>query len=248
MPFTFPSPMSGYTLKRTEPWATFQGEIGTNTRYVLSKAIRVKTSVAWNLDATQQAAFDAWFLDDAESGNQEITLPLAIGKGGLSSVTARLDGAHTMLALRSASTVRWNLSAPIEFEIPTFGWGAAATTTPLWSATGLPIPEMASWNRAVSPSLIRTSSSGPTFTRLRRRAYYPAEKNPFSMRLDDAEFAALLTFFENTLHAGSDWFTMNLLRGSTLTPETVRFASPWSATALPGCRWKVDTELEVRSV
>jgi len=248
MPFIFPAPMPGYTLKRVDPWQTFQAEIGPPIRYPTSKRVRVKTTLAWNLDATQQAAFDAWFLETAESGNQEFSLSLAIGAGGFDTVTVRLDGAHNLASFRSGSTVRWNLTAPVEFELPDLGWGAPTTAPAAWAGTALPLPDMRSWNRAVTPAVIRTASNGPTFTRIRRRAYYPTEKNPFQLRLTDAEMTTFLAFFENTLHAGGDWFTMTLLRGDTLEDTTVRFASPWSATVLPGCRWAVETELEVRRV
>lgn len=248
MPFVFPAPTPGYTLKRVDPWQTFQAEIGPSIRYSTSKRVRVKTNLSWNLNASQQEAFDEWFLETAESGNQEFSLSLAIGAGGFDTVTVRLDGAHGMTAFRSGSTVRWTLSAPVEFELPDLGWGAPTTTPADWGATSLPLPDMRSWARTVTPSVIRTASNGATFTRIRRRAYYPTEKNPFTMHLTDDQFTTFLTFFENTLHAGGDWFTMTLLRGDTLEEATVRFSAPWSATVLPGCRWAVETELEVRLV
>lgn len=247
MPFTFPSPRPGYTLSRIEPWIAFSPDVGHRTRQVLSRTVRVRTAVSWSLTASEESAFKTWFLDTANSGAASFSLPLAVGTTGLDSTSAKFDGGHSLVASRSANTVRYILSAPLEIELASPSWGAENSDYPVWEDAGLPKPLMPSWSHGRTGQVLKTDAGGLAYSLLRQRAYQPLVVQSLAFRFTDAEFSDFLAFWEGTLHAGCDWFKMNTLAGDALVATVMRSTTAWQAKCLPGCRWEVSFAVETRN-
>lgn len=246
MPFALTSPLAGYTLNRINPWRVYQGDIGHGTRYCQVKTIRVNTDTTWRLTTAEADDFETWFRGTMASGAELLTTSLAVGAGGLTSVDARITGPYRLQPVRGGDSARWFLAMPLEIVLAEETWGAENTDYPDWSDTDLPLAQMRPHLFQGAGQIARTTSDGVSYPILRKRASSILGSATLHHRFSDTQFSTFLTFWEGTLHAGSDWFIVQVLEGSTVKDKIVRATGGWRATVLTGCRWDVTFPIEVR--
>lgn len=65
-------------------------------------------------------------------------------------------------------------------------------------------------------------------------------------KFDAAQMADFISFWENDINLGTDWFSISLNIGSGEVACEARFVQPYDDQGLSGSRWQVSGKLEVR--
>lgn len=111
---TLPNPdAKGYGIKPVDQVMRTEMEVGAARTRRRTFTRNDKISVSWTLKDAQLTAFRAWFDDPAQcaGGASWFTINLAIGTGGLVSVTAKFVGSFNPVHLGG---LRWQVTAQLE--------------------------------------------------------------------------------------------------------------------------------------
>lgn len=110
----------------------------------------------------------------------------------------------------------------------------------------LPNPSAAGFNADPDKAFIRTEFDSGS-ARHRQRYTATAVKVQLSWNFNAAMMAIFRTFFNDTIHAGTDWFTMDLNIGDGVQSYTVRFVEPYTASFSAFGWWSVAAKLEIEN-
>ena len=110
-----------------------------------------------------------------------------------------------------------------------------------WPAT-LPPPAINTLNDSLPENRLKTNmDKGPA--KIRRRTTANTYPLSFVLKLTDAQWATLKTFYTDTLYSGVDPFDMN--HPTDGTPLSCRFVEPPQRSDMEGIIWNVPISLEV---
>lgn len=115
-PTTLPNPTWAYTLNPVDQTIATNMDVGASRLRRRTAARNDKADVVWQMSDAQYVIFRAWFDNSstgAAGGAAWFTVSLPLGLGGLTSITARFDGAYKA-AYQSSTT--WNVSAKLELR------------------------------------------------------------------------------------------------------------------------------------
>ena len=115
-PTTLPNPTWNYNLSPVDQTISTNMEAGASRTRRRTTAQNDKVDVVWQMSDAQYVIFRAWVNDavnGAAGGASWFTVNLPIGNGGLSSVSAKFNGAHKA---SYGAVNRWNVSAKLEIR------------------------------------------------------------------------------------------------------------------------------------
>lgn len=117
--------------------------------------------------------------------------------------------------------------------------------TAAWPAE-LPEPLSDGYGLQPDAAFIRTDmDSGPARQR-RRFSAQPPTRVPAAWLMSEYQLAVFEGWYESTIAAGADWFTVPSRNGLALQQLEARFATPWQA-AFRVPSWQVSATLELRT-
>ena len=113
-----------------------------------------------------------------------------------------------------------------------------------WPST-LPLPTIEGYGVHPGEAILRTEmEAGPA----RQRRRYTQVPSRITVRwvLRRDQFALFEAWYRWQAKEGGEWFSIDLLGGLGLATHEARFTRQFTARLLPGNRWEVNSELEIR--